>query len=469
MTGTVLVIDDEPTICWAFQKMFEADGYQVITAPSAEEGQKLAAERTFGLILLDVRLPGEDGISALPAIAKAAGNTPVIVMTAFGELETAVSAIRAGACDYLTKPFSLEQARHACQKVLKADGDRDANAPITSPTPKHLHVAKLVGQSFAIQTVFKQIALVADSDLAVLITGETGTGKELVAAAIHSNSPRADKPYLPVSPVAFNPDLVESELFGHVQGAFTGATQAKAGVFEQADGGTVLLDEIGDLPIGVQVKLLRVLEKGDFCRVGDVVPRKCDVRIVAATNCNLQEAVKAGRFRADLFYRLNGLAMHLPPLRERKEDILPLCLHFLSTFGYPATSVLKEDLIKQLQQRDWHGNVRELKNAVEQAAVVARGRPLQIDDFPEPLVNVLAPESDAKVDDVSLEKAIRNWFMEAAEKGGVAGRLHQALISAAESSLLKLAVEHCGGNRSKAASLLGIHRGTLREKLREED
>ncbi|SMP73407.1 two-component system, NtrC family, nitrogen regulation response regulator GlnG [Neorhodopirellula lusitana] len=460
---TILVVDDEPSICWAFEKMLTGEGHEVVSASSAEEGIRLAAKHLPDLVVLDVRLPKEDGISAMPKFLKATDNAPVIVITAFGDLETAVAAVKQGATDYLTKPFKLEVALRACRAALKQSANRAT--PVTTQ-PMELDSTVLVGTSPAMHQVFRQIALVAESDLSVLITGETGTGKELVAAAIHRHSLRADKPYLPIAPVALNPELIESELFGHVKGAFTGASEDRAGLFERAEGGTVLLDEIGDLPLATQVKLLRVLEQGQFSRVGDVRPRTANVRILAATNAELHEAVGRGDFREDLFHRLTGMQIHLPPLRDRCEDIEPLCRHFLAAMKYAAADTAIDDgLVAELAERPWHGNIRELRNAVEHAAVVARGRPLTIDDFPAP-----SPGRDDSVasSSQSLEGVIGQWTREVIEasSGKDLQTLHAQFLAATEPTLFQIALQHTHGNRAKAAEMLGIHRGTLRDRLR---
>lgn len=462
-TATVLIVDDEPSICWAFKKMLESSNHRVIAASSAEEGLQLAARERPDLVMLDVRLPKRDGISSLPDFLEATGQAPVIIMTAFGDLETAVNAVKMGASDYLIKPFRLEEAEKAVQKGLLASKAR--SKPSTPSRGKDLDEPRIVGQSAAIQQAFRQIALVAASDLSVLITGETGSGKELVAAAIHRHSRRATLPYFPIAPVALNPELIESELFGHIKGAFTGATTDRAGLFERAEGGTVLLDEIGDLPTGVQVKLLRVLEQGDYCRVGEVTPRKCDVRIVAATNCDLQQAVAQGNFREDLYYRLNGLHIHLPPLRDRIEDIGPLCEYFLSRLQYVAASnAIDETLLAELQRREWQGNIRELRNAIEHAAVVARGRPLSIDDFPPPQ---FSKEPAAKKPEQMLREAVEAWTAEKlVDDKSLRKGLYIELLNAIEPALFRLLLEQTQGNRAKSAEILGIHRGTLREKLR---
>ncbi|QDV65566.1 sigma-54-dependent transcriptional regulator [Crateriforma conspicua] len=456
----VLVVDDEPSICWAFQRMLEEQGHHVRTASSAEEGLELASDRAPDLILLDVRLPKEDGISALPKFRSVTNEAPVVIMTAFGDLDTAVAAVRQGASDYLVKPFRLEDARRVCKNALRRPAVTSAS--VTSPTASGAN--DIVGVSAAIQHVFRQIALVASSDLSVLITGETGTGKELVAAAIHKHSDRADKPYLPIAPVALNEDLIESELFGHVKGAFTGATDDRQGLFERAEGGTILLDEIGDLPMHIQVKLLRVLEQREYFRVGDVTPRRCNVRLLAATNADLGHAVRENRFREDLFYRLNGLHIHLPPLRQRREDVAPLVQHFLRLAGHadPA-SLVSDDLIVDLQNRLWEGNVRELRNAVERAAVVARGRRLSVDDFPVASSrHDLSPTDDRPFD---LAAHVDSWVRDALSDGhrsDLLARLHAEV----EKPLIRILMQRTGQNRAKTAEMLGIHRGTLREKIR---
>ncbi len=458
MPDLVLVVDDEPSICWALQRLLESQGHTVVTASSAEEGLQIASTRTPALVLLDVRLPREDGISALPKFKSVTNGAPIVIMTAFGDLETAVAAVTQGASDYLIKPFKLEDASRVCTANLQAS--RNAGLS-TSSEMRADDTVRIVGSSPAIQQVFRQIALVAQSDLSVLVTGETGTGKELVAAAIHRHSPRANRPYLAIAPVALNADLIESELFGHVRGAFTGANEDRVGLFEQATGGTVLLDEIGELPMAIQAKLLRVLEQGEYCRVGEMTPRRCDVRILAATNCDLPIAVHEKRFREDLYYRLNGMHIHLPPLRERTEDIRQLCWYFLSRVSEMAEPQLNETLLEALAARPWNGNVRELRNAVEHAAVLARGRPLQIWDFPVP--TQLSDQSHR----IALDESVRDWARAALRiADDASAQLHAQFLAAAEPALFQIAIEHAGGNRAKAAELLGIHRGTLRDRLR---
>lgn len=451
----VLVVDDEPTICWAIQRALTADGYRVEVASSTETGLEIARRQKPVMVFLDVRLPDEDGLLALPKFVQATDGAPVVIMTAFGDLDTAVTAIEQGAADYITKPFNLADISRACQVNLPTVQNQPVRWQGSTPGAfDH----RLIGKSAAMQSVFRQIAFFASSDLSVLITGETGTGKELVAAAICKHSKRSNRPYLAVAPVAMNPELIESELFGHVRGAFTGAQADRVGLFEAAEGGTILLDEIGDLASNLQAKLLRVLEQGEYCRVGEATPRNCDVRVLAATNCDLHEAVADGRFREDLFYRLNGMQIHLPPLRQRPDDLLPLCAHFLRPLGIDAAEQIGEELLSQLAQRPWPGNIRELRNAVSHAAVLARGRPMQLGDFPA--VQEVAESSD------SIHLAITDWAKQYISTNENVGDLHAAFLSTVEPSLFAFAIAHCNGSRARAAELLGIHRGTLRERLK---
>ena len=462
---TILVVDDEPSICWGFERLLTEQGHSVLTASSAEEGLEKAIATPIDLLVLDVRLPGEDGISALPSFRNAIGDAPVVVMTAFGDLETAVAAIHGGASDYLTKPFKLEDASRVCQAMLvQARQNRQQEFDTSEMEPADGSV--LVGRSAAMQQVFRRIALVADSELSVLITGETGTGKELVAAAIHRHSRRRDASYVAIAPVSLSESVIESELFGHVKGAFTGAAEARKGLFGLADGGTVLLDEIGDLPMATQVKLLRVIEQGEFTAVGDLRSRKCDVRVIAATNRNLKTGVEDSTFREDLLYRLSAVAIELPPLRERKDDIPLLCEYFLRRLGYPgAATAISDDLMHQLQERNWFGNVRELRNAVEHASVMARGRVFELNDFPVPQQRSrLAMGSQGMSLDALVEQWSRDQLSAATE--GAMSDLYDRMISATEPALLRVVLEYTRGNRAAAAQLLGMHRGTLRDRLK---
>ncbi len=467
-SGTVLVIDDEPAICWCLEQLFTEDGLNVVTASAAEAGLKLATEYQPCLIILDVRLPGMDGLTALPMLSKASPSSPIVVVTAFGDLQTAVQAVQQGAADYLTKPFGTEQVRKICRSVMRpqAQVNSDTDGPLKTP-------ALLVGRSAAMQEVYRKIAMVADSDLSVLITGETGTGKELIAAAIHANSQRRHAPYLPIAPVALNPALIESELFGHVRGAFTGANENRPGLFALAEGGTILLDEIGDLSLAVQVKLLRVLEQRQFTPVGDVRPRDCNIRILAATHRDLKTSISNENFREDLYYRLAAVEIHAPPLRERLDDLEMLVQYFLASAGHTAPHApVDPHVIEELQRRAWPGNIRELRNVIEHASVMSRGRTLAVEHLPpsqKSLVSLTSPSTSSS-DDVSeslLSQIVAQWAMQATEQSTSGdGDLMNRFLAAVEPAMLEVVLNRTGGNRAAAAQWLGIHRGTLRERLR---
>lgn len=455
----VLVVDDEPSICWGFERLLASEGFQVWTAGSAEAGLEIARSRQIALVLLDIRLPGISGLDALPEFQRVTSDAPVIVMTAFGDLDTAVTAVQRGATDYLTKPFRLDDASEACQRALRRRLPADAPPAVVMAGDDR--GIQLVGRSAAMQRLFREIALVAASDLSVLIRGETGTGKELVAAAIHRHSKRRDQPYIAVAPVAFNQSLIESELFGHARGAFTGATENRRGVFEAVGEGTILLDEIGDLPLGSQVKLLRVLERRQFTPVGEVTLRPFSGRVLAATHRDLRQGVADSTFREDLLYRLSGMTLEIPPLRDRPEDIAPLVLHFLENIGYPrAAEAVDAELFRQLESRPWLGNVRELRHAVERAAVVARGRRLDVSDFAE---SDFTPGSTASDPDPAT--TVSRWTRNQLEQGD-ATELYERFLKASEPALFRTVLESVGGNRAAAAETLGMSRATLRERLK---
>jgi two-component system nitrogen regulation response regulator GlnG len=410
--------------------------------------------------VLDVRLPGLDGLSALGRLRQLSGDAPVIVVTAFGNLTTAVSAVEGGAFDYLANPFDLDQAleiiaRALQRRALQAQGVSGNGAPAPAPPED------IVGRSPAMQAVFKRIALVAPRDSCVLITGESGTGKELVARAVHRYSPRRDRPFLPVHVAALNPSLVESELFRHVRGAFTGAAQARPGLLSLADGGTLFLDELADIPLPVQVKLLRVLEHNEVLPVGGNQPQTLNVRILAATHQDLQRRVAEGTFRHDLFFRLNVFQIHLPPLRERREDIVPLAEHFLRRLE-PTALPLPAATTAFLGSLPWLGNVRELRNALEHAVIVARGGPLSADHFPAATPG-LSPASPAE----QLATAVRVWLVDRLKSGGGAAPtdLYPDLLRCVEPALLDEVMRRVLGNRWVAAQWLGLNRATVRKKL----
>jgi two-component system nitrogen regulation response regulator GlnG len=451
----ILIIDDEEAVCWALERALTREGYLVAVAASAEEGFVLAQQQRPDAVILDVRLPGMDGLAALGRLREMTGDAPVIVVTAFGNLSTAVRAVEGGAFDYLAKPFDLQQALDAVARALQR---RTPQAPPDNGEPA-AGSEEIVGPSPAMQAVFKRIALVAPRDSSVLVTGESGTGKELVARAIHRHSPRRDRPFLPVHVAALNPNLVESELFGHVRGAFTGASQAHPGLLALADGGTVFLDELADIPLPVQVKLLRVLEHNEVLPVGGTQPQSLNIRILAATHQDLSRRVAEGHFRHDLFFRLNVFQIHLPPLRERVEDIAPLAEHFLRRFEPSALPLLPETL-HFLQSLPWLGNVRELRNALEHAAIVARGGPLLPEHFPR-----LALGPGAATPEEQLAAAVRLWLAQRIKGGGTAENLYPELLRLIEPVLLDEVMRRVQGNRWIAAKWLGLNRATVRKKL----
>ncbi|HEY3966861.1 MAG TPA: sigma-54 dependent transcriptional regulator [Planctomycetaceae bacterium] len=466
--SAVLIVDDEPAICWAFREALSDDGHAVRVVPSAEEALRVTGDGWRpDVVVMDVRLPGMDGLSAIRELREKIGDAPVVVITAFGSLDTAVRAIEAGAFDYLVKPFDLDQAVEVLRRALGSrkeaippGADDAASSPETG--------GAIIGSSPAMQQVFKQIALVAASDVSVLITGESGTGKELVARALHRHSRRRAGHFLPVCIPALNPGLIESELFGHVRGSFTGAAEDRAGLFELAAGGTVLLDEIADVPAALQVKLLRTIEQREILPVGGTSPRALDVRIIAATNRPLPDLVTGGAFREDLYFRLGVFQIHLPPLRNRTDDVPALAEHFLRQIEPPSQGTswrLVPETCAALCARQWTGNVRELRNAVEHAAIVARGGEIRPEHLPAPAPFATAAPIAA---DARVQREISGWTNanSAALAAEADPQLYERFLQLVEPPFLAAVLEHCQGNRAAAAQLLGLHRATLRQKMR---
>jgi two-component system nitrogen regulation response regulator GlnG len=453
----ILIVDDEEAVCWALQRALAREGHSVAVAPSAEEAFVVAQKKRPDAIILDVRLPGLDGLAALGELRRLTDDAPVIVVTAHGNLSTAVRAVEGGAFDYLAKPFDLSQALEAVARALH----RRAQPSPAEPEETETEPGAIVGRSRVMQAVFKRIALAAPRDACVLITGESGTGKELIARAIHNHSSRRDRPFLPVHIAALNPNLVESELFGHVKGAFTGAAQARPGLLALADGGTVFLDELADIPLTVQAKLLRVLEQNEVLPVGGNQQQPLHIRILAATHQDLTRRVAEGAFRHDLYFRLNVFQIHLPPLRERPEDIVPLAEHFLRHFEPKALPLLPETT-RFLEAMPWFGNVRELRNALEHAAIVARGGPLLPEHFPARSAG-LVPANPAE----QLAATVRDWVADQVRAGGNAApaALYAELLRCVEPALLQDVLKRVQGNRWEAARWLGLNRATVRKKL----
>lgn len=464
----VLIVDDEPAICWAFRESLSDEGFDVEIASSAEQAMAITQERLPDVIVLDVRLPGMDGVEALRLLRQRAAGVPVIIMTAFGSLSTAVAAIDGGAFDYLTKPIDLENAISVIQQAISgatatAGGSLAAGNDQKTKAPDEL----IVGSSPAMQEVFRQIALVADRDVPVLITGESGTGKDLVARAVHLHSRRTG-PFVPICVPALSDTVVESELFGHVRGAFTGADVQRVGLLQQADRGSAFVDEIGDISLGLQVKLLRVLETKEIQPVGSGQCTKCSFRLVAATNHCLEDMVAAGKFRSDLFYRLNVFRIQLPPLRERREDIIPLAERFLRETEGNSRLQLSDATRDVLIARPWPGNVRELRNVIESASVVCRGDVIGPEHLPSTTQLTGAAN---ELQSTSVEATVKLWITKrfagrnTTEIDSVTDLLNE-FLNEAEPPLLEHVLQLTKGNRAMAARMLGIHRETLREKLR---
>jgi len=412
-------------------------------------------------VLLDIRLPGIAGLAAMDRFREVAGAVPMIVMTAHGNLDTAVRALRGGAFEYLTKPFDLDQATEVIQRAVAC-----AHRP-AAPEPQvqiDSLPGELLGTTPAMQQVFKRIALVAPSDIPVLITGESGTGKELAARAVHRHSLRASAPLVSVNLAALSPTLVESELFGHARGAFTGAETARRGLLELGDGGTVFFDEIADVPPSVQVKLLRALEHQEVTPVGDTTPRKTVFRIIAATNRDLGKGVQQRVFREDLFFRLAGFEIVMPTLRQRVEDIPLLAEHFLRTAraaGAEATGFTAE-AIDELCHRPWPGNVRELRHAVEHAALLARGGSIGPEHLPPPRPLSLSESPDPTA---ALRRAVQAWAAARLAADKLPDDLYERFLADVEPPLFDAVLQKTSQNRSAAADVLGIHRATLRKRL----
>ncbi len=462
--ASLLIVDDEPSICWGLSKLARQMGHAVSVAASAEEA--LAAVETWrpDAILLDVRLPGMDGLAAVDQFRQRLGSVPIVIMTAYGDLPVAVEAVRKGAADYLVKPFELPAVERAIGRALEA-----ASPPAVPPeSPNRPDLAadadRLVGTSRAMQEVFKRIAMVAPTAACVHLRGESGTGKELVARAIHRYSRRAEGPFLAVNVAALSPSLAESELFGHVRGAFTGADQTHPGLFQRAHGGTLFIDEVADIPPALQVKLLRVLEYGEVLPVGGTRPVHCDFRVITATHQNLCARVSEGTFRHDLYFRLVTFEIEIPPLRERREDIAPLAEHFLDLLAARngcARPVLARQTLDALEARPWWGNVRELRNALEHALILARGGPLLPEHLPPPM-----PPAHEEVDCKGMLGAlVRKWAEAESLRDPHAQDLYARFMALVERPLLETVLQRHHGQYAAAARQLGLHRITLKRKL----
>jgi nitrogen regulation protein NR(I) len=469
----LLLIDDETDVQYSFQRIFDSPEIELTTASSGEEGLKLIPKIKPDLVLMDIRMGGMNGLETLRRIRQMDSKLLVILMTAYGTTQMAIEAMKLGAYDYLLKPFDVVKLKDIVNNALKAAHDMRQIVSYQPLLESEDYELGIVGRSEAMQQVFKMIGQVAGTDATALITGESGTGKELVARAIYHHSNRNTQPFLAVNCAAIPEQLLESELFGHERGAFTGATLQRIGKFEQCNGGTIFLDEIGDMTPATQTKILRVLQSGTFERVGGNTPLKVDVRIIAATNKPLEEAVAAREFREDLFYRLNVVRIHIPPLRYRREDVPLLVNYFLKKFARDeeaAPKSISTGVIKALEGYHWPGNVRELENIVRRALVVVKGDAILLSDLPPEIVGQAASPSaaapvsaapagsgDAGVTDVvALTRKLFQWARKDPKL---------KLIPAVERELVLQALKETSGNQVQAAKLLGITRATLRKRI----
>jgi DNA-binding NtrC family response regulator len=434
--ATILVIEDEEKQRRVVGLHLAGADYDVKGAGTAEEGWKLAGD--VDLILTDLKLPGMDGLELLEKLKAQNSRTPVIVMSAFSTVENAVEAMKRGAVDFLPKPFSLDHLSVVVEKALEVSKLRDENRELREALGQRYQFENIIGSSPAMQDIFATIMRVAPTRATVLLAGESGVGKDMIARAIHQHSPRKDRPFVKINCTAIPENLMESELFGYEKGAFTGANISKPGKFEQANTGTVMLDEIGDVPASVQVKLLRILQEREFERLGSNKTQQTDVRVIAATNVDLRAALEQGTFREDLYYRLNVVPMNIPPLRERKEDIPYLVDHFVKKFG----GEISEGALDRLVSYHWPGNVRELENVVERSILLAKG-----------------PRVEA--DDIKIETGVNRrpaFSTDAFLPEGMT-------LDQYEQSIIREALKRANGNKSQAARLLGLTRNALRYRL----
>jgi len=456
----IWIVDDDKSIRWVLEKSLDKAGFTIESFDNGESLLERLNQAQPDAIISDIRMPGKDGLEVLNLVSESYPQIPVIIMTAHSDLSSAVKSYEHGAFEYLPKPFDVNDAVDVAERAVK-HAQENKGAKKVAPEVK---AKEIIGEAPAMQEVFRSIGRLSNSNITVLIKGESGTGKELVAQALHKHSPRSDKPYIPLNVAAIPKDLIESELFGHEKGAFTGATQQRVGRFEQADGGTLFLDEIGDMPMEAQTRLLRVLSDGEFFRIGGMSPIKADVRIIAATHQNLQERVSEHLFREDLYHRLNVIPIHLPKLSERREDIPALMQHFLQKAAQQMgvdTKVIRPDTAKYLTGLSWPGNVRQLENFCSWITVMAPGREVFINDLPE---EFLKPENQNGISG-NWAQTLKNWADQELSLGHT-GILQQA-TPIFEKCMIEVALKHSGGRKRDASELLGWGRNTLTRKIKE--
>ena len=458
----ILVVDDEPGMRKSLSDWLTEDGYAVHTVPDGPSALNEVKQSLWDVLLVDLKMPGMDGMELLQEVTKVTKETPIIIITAYATVDTAVAAIKNGACDYLVKPVDPEELSMVLRKVVEHQNLRRDVRLLKKELAKQYQFQDIIAKSHPMQEVFQLIQTVAPTPSTILIQGESGTGKELVARAIHNNSPRAAQPFIALSCGAMPDTLQESELFGYEKGTFTGATTQKKGKLELAQSGTLFLDDIADIGSKTQVDLLRVIQEREFRRLGGDELIKIDVRIIAATNRDLKALVKEGKFREDLFYRLNVIHIQLPPLRERKEDIPLLVLHFIRKYNVQSgkkTEGISRPALTCLLDHSWPGNVRELENVIERAVVLAQEAEIQLSDLPKDLCATVPPLTGRD----SLEQSRQGPTTSSVET--IPQRL--LTLEEMEKEQIRQALNQTDGNIQEAAKILGIHRITLSKKIKE--
>lgn len=464
--GRVWVVDDDSAIRWVLDKALSSSQIRCETFDSAAAVLDALQQSKPDVLLSDIRMPGMDGLTLLGQLQQQAPQLPVIIMTAHSDLDAAVSAYQRGAFDYLPKPFDLDEAVALVERALQHSLElRQQRAPANEPVRGAQ--SEIIGEAPAMQEVFRAIGRLSRTAISVLINGESGTGKELIAHALHRHSPRASAPFIALNMAAIPKDLIESELFGHEKGAFTGAGAVRQGRFEQANGGTLFLDEIGDMPLDIQTRLLRVLADGQFYRVGGHTPLHVDVRIIAATHQDLEARVREGLFREDLFHRLNVIRLQLPALRERRQDIAALSRHFLLSAARELgveTKTLHPDTLRVMSEFHWPGNVRQLENICRGLTVMAAGKEIFVSDLPAELTRP-ASSVDTAASALNWQQPLQQWVLQQLARGQE--DLLTTLQPEFEQLLLDAALQHTRGHKQEAARLLGWGRNTLTRKLKE--
>lgn len=463
--GLIWVVDDDSSIRWVMEKTLITAGMKCETFANADSVLEALERNVPDVLVSDIKMPGTDGLTLLKLLQQDYPLLPVIIMTAHSDLDAAVNAYQRGAFEYLPKPFDIDEAVSLVERAVSHSQEQKRQQ---QPETEIKTVPEIIGEAPAMQEVFRAIGRLSRSSISVLINGESGTGKELVAHALHRHSPRSESAFIALNMAAIPKDLIESELFGHEKGAFTGANSVRQGRFEQANGGTLFLDEIGDMPLDIQTRLLRVLADGQFYRVGGHSPVNVDVRIIAATHQNLERLVASGNFREDLFHRLNVIRIHLPSLKDRRQDIPQLARHFLqrasSELGVEAKT-LHPDTTEQLAALDWPGNVRQLENICRWLTVMASSSEVLPNDLPPELLENTQNTLSTQQDNRHWQQGLQQWAKQELQQGNE--NLLAEALPEFEKILLETALQHSHGHKQEAARLLGWGRNTLTRKLKE--